>query len=333
MKLNYVGNSGLRVSEMCLGTMTWGFSTDSEEAAKIFAAALDGGISFVDTADAYSGGKSEAMLGDIMGSHRDEIVLATKFTNAMGPHPNDSGGSRIHIMRAVEDSLRRLKTDHIDLYYIHHTDDNTPLEETVRALEDLVRQGKVLYLGVSNFEAWRLTETTWLSTVNGYSPFICYQGNYSLVVRDLEEEVLTVCSRKGIGLVPFGALAHGFLTGKYKPGERSVEGSRSASNWVFLDNMFAENADDILAKLLDVAEANNVTPADVAIQWVRARSGVSSVLVGPRTADQMKQSLRSLEFELSEDDSRALTAISAPKPRYPRNMEAGQQARRDAALK
>lgn len=333
MKLNYVGNSGLRVSQMCLGTMTWGFSTDHAEAKKIFASALDGGISFVDTANAYSGGKSEEILGEIIGSHRDEIVLATKFTNAMGPHPNDSGGSRIHIVRAVEESLKRLKTDRIDLYYVHHTDNNTPLEETVRALEDLVRQGKVLYLGVSNFEAWRLTETTWLSSVNGYSPFICYQGNYSLVVRDLEEEVLTVCSRKGIGLVPFGALAHGFLTGKYKPGERSVEGSRSASNWVFLDNMFAGNADEILAKLLEIAEANGVAPADVAIQWVRGRGGVSSVLVGPRTADQMKQSLRALEFELSEEDNHVLTEISEPTPRYPRNMEAGQQARRDSALK
>jgi aryl-alcohol dehydrogenase-like predicted oxidoreductase len=333
MKLNYVGNSGLRVSELCLGTMTWGFSTDRAEAKKIFATALDGGVTFIDTADGYSTGESESILGEMLGAQRNDLVIATKFTNAMGPRPNDSGGSRIHIMQAVEDSLRRLKTDRIDLYYIHHTDDNTPLEETLRAMDDLVRQGKVLYLGVSNFEAWRLTEASWISSVNGYSPMVCYQGNYSVVVRDLEEDVLRVCQQKGVGLIPFGALAHGFLSGKYKPGERKVEGSRSAAGWVFLEGMFSENADEILQTVLDIAGSRGVSPADVALSWVSSRQNVASTLVGPRTAEQMKASLHFTEFSLSDAEVETLDKVSAPRLRYPRNMEIGQQARRDAALR
>ncbi len=333
MEFNYLGKSGLRVSEICLGTMTWGYSTDKDEANKIFNLALENGVNFIDTADGYTTGASETILGDLLKDNRKDLVIATKFCNPMGSRVNDSGCSRIHIMKAVEDSLRRLKTDYIDLYYIHHTDNFTPPEETLRAMDDLVRQGKILYTACSNFEAWRLCDSLWISEVNKYSPFICYQGNYSLVVRDMEEDVIPLSKRKGIGLVAFGALAHGFLSGKYAPGQRRIEGTRSDSQWVFLDNMFSEKADDILQTLLDISEQTGNSPADIALQWVMRRPVVDSVLVGPRNSEQMQKNLQAIKCSIPDDAFDSLTNISAIKLRYPQNMEAGQQARRDSALK
>ena len=187
MEYRRLGNSGLKISELCLGTMTFGHGTDAAEAERIVHAALDAGVTFFDTADGYSDGLSETMLGNALGSRRREAVIATKVFNPMGHGPNDSGMSRVHIMHAVEDSLRRLKTDHIDLYYIHHVDIQTPLEEMLRAFDDLVRQGKIRYPACSNYEAWRLMEALWISETKGLARFAAYQPQYSLVVRDFEE--------------------------------------------------------------------------------------------------------------------------------------------------
>jgi aryl-alcohol dehydrogenase-like predicted oxidoreductase len=189
MEYRRLGRSGLKVSEICLGTMTFGHGTNTAEAERMVSTALDAGAMFFDTADGYSDGESEVMLGRALGARRRDAVIATKVFNALGPGPNDSGMSRSHIMNAVEDSLRRLGTDYIDLYYIHHVDVQTPLEEMLRAFDDLVRQGKIRYTGCSNYEAWRLMEALWISDSKGLARFEAYQPQYSLVVRDIEEEL------------------------------------------------------------------------------------------------------------------------------------------------
>ena len=230
MEYRRLGRSGLKVSEICLGTMTFGHGTDTAEAERIVLAALDAGVIFFDTADGYSSGESEVMLGRALGTRRPEAVIATKVFNAMGPGPNDSGMSRVHIMNAVEDSLRRLGTDYIDLYYIHHVDVQTPLEEMLRAFDDLVRQGKIRYPACSNYEAWRLMEALWVSDSKGLVRFEAYQPQYSLLVRDIEEELVPVCALKGLGMVVWSPLAGGYLSGKYHPGQSKLAGSRSAEN-------------------------------------------------------------------------------------------------------
>ena len=193
MEYRRMGRSGLKVSEICLGTMTFGHGTDEAEARRIVDLAFEAGVNFFDTANAYGGGQSEVLLGKALQGRRDKSIVATKFFNPMGPGPNDSGMSRVHIMQAIEASLRRLQTDYVDLYYIHHVDTQTPLEEMLRALDDLVRQGKVRYMACSNYEAWRLQEALWISETRNLYRFECYQPQYSLVVRDIEQELIPLC--------------------------------------------------------------------------------------------------------------------------------------------
>ena len=227
--MNYrrLGRTGLKVSEICLGTMTFGHNTDEPEATRIVDLAIDAGINFFDTANSYAGSASETILGKALRGRRGNAVVATKFFNPMGGDVNSSGTSRFHLMHAVEDSLRRLQVDYIDIYYIHHVDAQTPLDETLRALDDLVREGKVRYTACSNFEAWRLMEAMWLSDHKGWERFAAYQPQYSLVVRDIEQEIIPICQLKGIGVVVWSPLAGGFLTGKYSPGQRTLRGTRS----------------------------------------------------------------------------------------------------------
>src|SRR5580700_4348250 len=253
-----------------------GHSTDAAEAERMVHAALDAGVTFFDTADGYNNGESEVMLGRALGARRRESVVATKVFNAMGPGPNDSGMSRVHIMHAVDDSLRRLGTDYIDLYYIHHVDVQTPLEEMLRAFDDLVHQGKIRYTACSNYEAWRLMEALWISDSKGLARFAAYQPQYSLVVRDIEEELVPACGLKGLGMVVWSPLAGGYLSGKYQPGEQHVAGSRSAENWSFPVRFFHPLHEAILAELLAVARDMNRGPAEVAVRWVLQQSMVTS---------------------------------------------------------
>jgi aryl-alcohol dehydrogenase-like predicted oxidoreductase len=214
--MNYrrLGWSGLKVSEICLGTMTFGHGADQPETDRIVGAALDLGVTFFDTADGYNAGQSEIMLGRALGAGRKHVVIASKVFNPTGPGPNDSGMSRAHILESVETSLKRLGTDYLDLYYIHHVDVETPLEEMLRAFDDLVRQGKVRYTGCSNYEAWRVMEAMWISDTRGLERFACHQPQYSLVVRDIEEEIVPACDLKGLGIVCWSPLAGGYLAGK-----------------------------------------------------------------------------------------------------------------------
>lgn len=332
MEYRWIGDSGLRVSEFCLGTMTFGHGTNAAEAGRMVSMALDAGVTFFDSANSYSAGESERVLGGALGSRRHEVVVATKFTNPMGSGPNDAGWSRAHITKAIEDSLSRLGTDYIDIYYIHHTDDHTPLEEALTALDDLVRCGKVRYIACSNFEAWRLADAVWTSQVAGLEQFICYQANYSLVIRDIEEEIVPLALRKGLGIVAFGTLASGFLSGKYRPGQRSLEGTRSAEGWVFPSKHFHPQADAILETLMGVADEARCRPNQAAIAWVLEQPGVAAALVGARTAEQLERNLRATEIRLTETAVERLNEVSRLPPRYPAWMEAGQESRRESAL-
>ena len=268
MQYRNLGRAGLRVSEICLGTMTFGNGADQDGATKMVNTALDAGLTFFDTANSYVGGTSETMLGVALKGKRQDAIIASKFFNPMGGRPNDSGNSRLHIKQQIEGSLKRLQTDYLDVYFVHHVDHTTPLEEVLRALDDLVRDGKILYTACSNYEAWRLMEAMWISDTKGWERFSCYQPQYSLVVRDIDEEIVPALELKGLGCVAWSPLASGYLAGKYLPGNLKVQGTRSAEGWGFQHRFFAPNHEEILQTLLDVAKELGRTPAQVALRWV-----------------------------------------------------------------
>jgi len=327
-----MGQSGLKVSEICLGTMTFGHGTDETEAKRMVDLAFDAGVNFFDTANSYSAGESEILLGKALKGRRRDAVVATKFFNPMGSGPNDSGMSRLHIIQAIEDSLRRLQMDYVDIYYIHHVDRQTPLEEMLRALDALVHQGKVRYIGCSNYEAWRLMEAIWISDSRGLARFTAYQPQYSLVVRDIEQEIIPVCTLKGIGVVVWSPLAGGFLTGKYRPGERQVSGARSAEGWAYPARYFAANADETLAVLLETAAAVGRTPAQVAVRWTLEQPAITSAIVGARTVEQFRDNLGATGWRLEGELLARLNTVSHLPDRYPESMEKDMDTRRNQAV-
>ncbi len=333
MDYRRMGRTGLKVSEICLGTMTFGHGADQGETNNIVSACLDAGVNFFDTANAYNGGVSETMLGKALGDRRRQTVIASKVFNPMGPGPNDSGMSRSHIMQAVEDSLRRLGTDYLDLYYIHHVDVQTPLEEAMRALDDLVRQGKVRYVGCSNFEAWRLMETVLISELRNLTRMECYQPQYSLVVRDIEQEIVPVCELKGFGVVVWSPLAGGYLAGKYRPNAKAPTGTRAAEGWAFPQRYFHPQAEEILTTLLDVSTELGRSPAQVALRWVLDQSFITSAIVGARNAAQVGDTLQAASWRLPDAARARLDSASMLPHRYPRSMEDGMSERRNAAVK
>lgn len=333
MEYRRIGRSGLKVSEICLGTMTFGASVDEAEAKRIVNLALDGGVTFFDTADSYSQGCSEEILGQALKGRRREAVVATKFFNPMGPGPNDSGMSRVHIMNAIEDSLKRLQMDYVDVYYIHHVDVQTPLEEMLGALDDLVHEGKVRYIACSNYQAWRLCEALWVSDSKNLARFECYQPQYSLVVRDIEQELVPLCLHKGLGIVAWGPLAGGFLSGKYKPGQRVLPGTRSEEQWAWMPRFFAHNADETVAALLDVAQELGRTPAQVALRWVLEQPGVTAVISGVRTPEQLRDNLGATGWRLEGEALDRLNEVSYLPDRYPESFEKNMHERRDRAIR
>jgi len=333
MEYRRMGRSGLKVSELCLGTMTFGHGTGVEDARRMVDLSLAAGVNFFDTADSYGEGQSEVFLGKALKGRRRDVVVATKFFNPMGPGPNDSGMSRAYIMNAIEASLRRLQMDYVDIYYIHHVDVQTPLEEMLRALDDLVHQGKVRYIACSNYQAWRLSEALWTSDTHNLARFECYQPHYSLVVRDIEQELIPLCEFKGLGVVVWSPLSGGFLSGKYKPGERRLDGARSGEGWAYPDSYFAANADETLKVLLEVAKNLSRSPAQVALRWALEQSAVTSVIVGARTIEQLEDNLKASDWHLEGESLKRLNEISYLPDRYPEAMEKIMWARRDSAVK
>ena len=324
MDYRTLGKTGVVVSRYCLGAMMFGKmgNPDHEDSARIIHRALDAGINFVDTADVYGqDGLSERVVGRWLqkSGKRDDVVLATKFRFRMNEGPNGTGASRYRIVKTVEDSLRRLQTDHIDLYQIHMQDIDTPEEETLRALDDLIRAGKVLYIGASNYAAYRLMDSLHLADAMGTEKFVTLQAQYSLVCRDLEREHVPLCEHTGVGILPWSPLARGFLSGKYERGAEAPDGTRLAhGRWkktlAAYDN---ERCWETIDAVRAVAAELESTPAEVSLAWLLHQPSVTSVIFGARTLGQLEANLGAAELELSEDQLERLDAASALDLGYP----------------
>jgi aryl-alcohol dehydrogenase-like predicted oxidoreductase len=328
MKYRPLGKSGARVSEICLGAMTFGEADEKsfmhkvgateEVSHAIMSRALDAGVNFWDTANVYGqDGLSERVIGAwfAKNGHRDDVVLATKVRFGMGPGPNDRGASRLHIKRAVEGSLKRLGTDRIDLYQIHMQDAKTPEEEVVRALDELVREGKINYFGASNYAAYRLVESLWAADRAGTNGFVTLQAQYSLIERSLELEHIPALRRFGLGLLPFSPLGSGFLSGKYRRGQKPPEGSRFAKWTERFDKRASERNWNVVEALVAAATEIDASPSQVALAWLLRREGM---IVIPKAAkkDHVRENAGVLDLELTDDDLADLDkAFPPPKGR------------------
>src|SRR6202522_911664 len=324
MRYRRLGNTGLIVSSVALGTMQFGNKMNmgnlgQEETTRMVKLALERGINFIDTADVYSLGESETLVGNALKGVRDEIVLATKVRLPMSGNFNRSGATRVNIMREVEGSLRRLQTDYIDLYQVHGWDSNTPLEETLRTLDDLVRQGKVRYIGLSNYMSWQAATAVMLQERLGLEKYVTAQMYYSLVGRGLEYEFESFAEYHNIGILVWSALAGGFLSGKYSRNNPAPAGTRFADAGQFVP-FDKENGYKIVDVLREIAKRHDVTPARVALAWVLGRPAVSTVIVAARKPEHLKDNIRAVDLQLSSEDVRLLDAASDPGVPYPKWM-------------
>ena len=302
MQLRNLGASGLKVSIIGLGCNNFGMRIDQAQTRMVVDAALDCGVNFFDTADIYGGSKSEVFLGDALKGRRNKAVLATKFANPMGEGAYLRGGARRYIVKAVEDSLKRLHTDHIDLYQMHVPDADTPIDETLRALDDLVRSGKVLYIGNSNFSGWQIADADWTARAAGLERFVSAQNNFSLLERGAEREVLPACERFGLGLLPFFPLASGFLTGKYQRGEPPRQGTRLAAWGARGAAALSDRNFDRLEALEAWAEQRGRRILDLAFAWLLGHPAVSSVIAGATTPEQVQANARCAEWILTPEE-------------------------------
>jgi aryl-alcohol dehydrogenase-like predicted oxidoreductase len=324
MRYRRLGNTGLIVSEVALGTMQFGDRMNmgnlgQEDATRMVKLALDRGINFIDTADVYSLGQSETLVGNALRDVRQEIVVATKVRLPMGENFNRSGATRVNIMREVEGSLQRLQTDYIDLYQVHGWDSNTPLEETLRTLDDLVRQGKVRYIGLSNYMSWQATTAVMLQARLGLEKFVTAQMYYSLVGRGLEYEFQSFAEYHNIGILVWSPLAGGFLTGKYTRDNPPAAGTRFAEAGAFVP-FDKEMGYRVVEALKKIAAQHDASPARVALSWVLGRPAVSSVIIAARKVEQLEDNIRAVDLRLSDDDVKLLDAASDPGVPYPKWM-------------
>ncbi len=311
MQLRRLGNSGLKVSVIGLGCNNFGMRIDLAQTRMVVDAALDCGVNFFDTADIYGAAKSEVFLGEALKGKRDKAVLATKFANPMGEGEYLRGGARRYIVKAVEDSLKRLHTDHIDLYQMHVPDPDTPIEETLRALDDLVRAGKVLYVGNSNFAGWQIADADWISRNNSLERFVSAQNNFSLLERGVEREVLPACERFGLGLLPYFPLASGFLTGKYQRGEPPRQGTRLAAWGKRGAAALSDRNFDRLEALEHWAMQRGRRILDLAFAWLLGHRVVSSVIAGATTPEQVEANTRCAEWILTPAEVEEVRALLA----------------------
>ncbi|MFN0094171.1 MAG: aldo/keto reductase [Dehalococcoidia bacterium] len=316
MELRQLGRTGIKVSNLCLGCMMFGGKTTHADSMDIIDRALDAGINFLDTANVYNAGRSEEATGDALARNgkRHQVVLATKAHGKAGPGPNDLGNSRRHLIAACEDSLRRLKTDYIDLYQIHRPEPGTPIDETLRALDDLVRSGKVRYIGTSTYAAWQLVESLWVSKEYGLNRFICDQPPYHLLDRRIERELIPMAQTYGFGIIPWSPLAGGLLTGKYKRGEEPPEDSRWAGfrNNPVYRRRWTETLFDAIEPLEDLAKAKGATLSQFALAWCAAQPGVTSPIIGPRTMEQLEDNLLAIDVSVTAEDREAVDAVVRP---------------------
>ncbi len=306
MDYRKLGRTGVKVSPLCLGTMMFGQrgNADHADCVRIIHRALDAGINFVDTANVYSSGESEEIVGEALKGRRDRVILATKVHGAMGPGPNDQGNSRVHILREVENSLRRLQTDYIDLYQIHRPDPSTPIEETLEALDQLVRDGKVRYIGSSTFAAWELVESYWVSDRDHLARFDCEQPPYSIFVREIEKDVLPVCQKYGTGVIPWSPLNRGWLAGKYRKGQDIDPQSRVGRSDPFIDGPNSETGQrklDLVERLIPMAEEVGANLAQYALAWTLVNPVVTAPIIGPRIMSQLEDNLGALDVKIPQE--------------------------------
>jgi aryl-alcohol dehydrogenase-like predicted oxidoreductase len=311
MQIRNLGGSGLRVSAVGLGCNNFGQRTDLEASRKVIHKALDLGITLFDTADIYAGmGGSETVLGTVLGERRKDIVLATKYSKPMATDASQQGASRRYIMRAVEASLKRLNTDYIDLYQQHDYDPLTPIEETLRALEDLIRQGKVRYIGNSNFPAWRIAEAEHVARAINVSRFVSCQDEYSLLARDIEKDLLPCAQEYNLGLLPFFPLASGLLTGKYRRGEAAPADTRFGKAPQLRERYVTPRNETIVEKLQGFAQARAHSMLELAISWLAARPQVASVIAGATRPEQVEQNVKAIAWTLSAQDIAEIDRIA-----------------------
>ena len=327
MKFRPLADTGVFVSELCLGTMTFGGTgqiwemiggLDQAAASAIVHRALDAGINFIDTANVYSAGESETMVGKAIAGRRHELVIATKVRGRMGPGPNQVGLSRLHIVESVEASLKRLNTDYIDLYQIHRSDPLTNIEDTLRALDDLVRAGKVRYIGSSNLPAWQLMKALAVSREQRLERFRCSQSYYSLAGRELERETLPLLKDQGLGLLVWSPLAGGFLSGKFTRSGGDEAARRAKFDFPPVNK---EKGFDILDVLTPMAKAKGVTVPQVALAWLLANEAVTSVIIGARKIPQLDDNLKAIDVTLTPDELKQLDEVSRLAPEYPAWMD------------
>jgi aryl-alcohol dehydrogenase-like predicted oxidoreductase len=325
VKTRFLGNTGVRVSELCFGAMTFGGKgywtgigqVQQKEADELVNTAIDGGINFFDTADVYSEGLSEQILGKALGNKRKDIILATKVRGRTGPGPNDVGLSRKHIVDSCNASLNRLGTDYIDLYQVHSYDPRTPLEETLRALDDLVRDGKVRYIGVSNFTGWQLMKALSISEKQNLERFVTLQALYSLIARDLENELVPLSLDQKLGILPWSPLGGGFLTGKYRRGKPRPEGARRTDPTNQFLQYDEEKGFEIVDELEKIAGSHRATITQAALNYLLRKPGVTSVIIGARTKEQLTDNLKTTDWEMTPEEVARLDELSRPPRVYP----------------
>jgi aryl-alcohol dehydrogenase (NADP+) len=309
MEYRRLGNTGLRVSAIVLGCMTFGREIDEAAALPILQRALDAGINFFDTADVYGHGASEEIVGRALKDVRDKIVLATKVFGKMGEAPNDQGASRYHIMNSIQASLRRLQTDHVDLYQIHRFDPSTPLEETLRALDDLVRAGKVRYIGCSNYAAWQVVRALRIGDREHLAKFVSVQPRYNLVFREPETDLLPMCASEGLGVIPYSPLAGGFLTGKYAPGAPIPPDTRLATAPFYQDIYVKDKSYRVVEALDRYARERGVPKEQLALAWVMAHPAVTAPIVGARTVAHLETALAALELRMTTEERETISKL------------------------
>ncbi|MFP6722864.1 MAG: aldo/keto reductase [Candidatus Poribacteria bacterium] len=337
MEYRCLGRTGLKVSEMCLGTMTFGtndWGIDENRSRKIFNLAIEAGINFFDTANSYADGRSEQILGKLIREkgNRDKLVVATKVFNPIGHDINDSGTSRRHIVAEIENSLQRLQTDYIDLYQVHHVDRETPAEERLRALDDLIHQGKVRYIGCSNEYAWRLCDALWISEIRNFARYESLQPKYNLLTRDIEEEILPLCKEKEIGVIVWGPLAAGYLTGKYKPNQSPPEDSRLNYTQSTMDDFLKPQIQQTVETLDGIAKDLDKSMAEVALRWILDQDTITSVIVGATKVEQIRSNVGCSGWQLDKELLLRLSEVSSVTPRYPHSMAGHMHLRRSDAV-
>lgn len=313
MDYRLLGRTGVRVSPICLGTMMFGGPTNEADSIDIIHKAIDQGVNFIDTANIYNLGESERVVGKGIAGRREAVVLATKGRQKMGDGPNETGASRLHLMNELDASLKRLGTDYIDVHYTHTPDYDTPIDETLRAMDDMVRSGKVRYIACSNFRAWRLCEALWTSDKLGLDRFCCVQPLYNIVNRDIEVELLPLCQAHRVGVVTYSPLARGILTGKYKPGQSPDQGTRAArKDPRMMQAEWREASLEVSAEVVNHCENKGVSPSQFALAWCLANPILTSVIVGPRTMAQFDDNMECLKLEIAADDEALVDSLVPP---------------------